>query len=201
LRAEKLTPDELAAEKRAWLRHHQLDLHVIVNLIFGYHADLLPITGERKVLLRDLKGRIDRGILRATLRAATADVYASVGLKDLHEHLSTDIGHRETHEVLAAFFEEWRGIADVSIESLQTEAASGAPGRPTSRHLVEEEMRRRFASGIAESSLRAEARHLLKWLKQHHPKAPTMTEKTIENAFRELYRSLKVQSRPPAPKY
>src|SRR5262249_21100874 len=121
-------------------------------------------------------------------------------LVDLHEHLSTDIGHRETHELLTVFFKEWIETAGVSIESLQTEATTGAPGRPSSKHLLEQEMRRRFSCGIAESTLRAEARYLLKWLKQHHPKMPPMTEKTIENSFRDLYRSLKVQSRPAAPK-
>jgi hypothetical protein len=199
LRAEKLTREALAAQKREWLRHHRLDLHVIVNLIFGYRGDLLPIVGQRKLLLRDLKGRVDSNKLRAVLRAPTANVYASIGIEDLYQHLLTDTAHPETHTILAAFFHEWRGIAGVPIESLQTEATSGAPGRPTSRHLVEEEMGRRFASGIEEPSLRAEAAVLSKWLKQYHPDTPQMTPKTIENALRDVFKGLKSKARLPAP--
>ena len=195
MKAEKLTQEGLAAQKREWLRHHQLDLHVIVNLIFGYRGDLLPIVGERKLLFRDLKGRIDKGKLRAVLRGPTANVYASIGIEDLDEHLLTDTGHPETHKILADFLDQWTEIAGVSIESLQTEAARGAPGRPTSRHLVEGEMGRRFEAEIHEPSLGAEAAVLSKWLKRNHPKMPQMTPKTIANALRDVFKDLKAKAR------
>jgi hypothetical protein len=62
---------------------------------------------------------------------------------------------------------------------------SGAAGRPSSKHLVENELIRRLESDQQPAdSLKAEAESLSDWLKFKHPNEARMTAKTIENAFR-----------------
>lgn len=68
--------------------------------------------------------------------------------------------------------------------------STGAPGKPTSIHLVEQEMRRRAAATEMATTLTAEAAHLEAWLRTTHPLAPPLTEKTIRNRLGDLYRSL-----------
>jgi hypothetical protein len=68
---------------------------------------------------------------------------------------------------------------------------TGAPGRPTSRHLVADEFMRRALAGGLEASLAEEARHLSTWLAAVHPKSPPMGHKAIENTLRSEYRAFK----------
>ncbi len=77
-----------------------------------------------------------------------------------------------------------RDISDAS------QYRSGAPGRPTSSHLVAVEFDRRAAAGLVEPSLSKEAAALAAWLKSSHPSAPPMTEKTIRERIRAAYRRL-----------
>jgi hypothetical protein len=58
---------------------------------------------------------------------------------------------------------------------------SGAPGRPTSMHIVLIEHRRRVENGSHDESRTAEAKSLEGWLKQAHPDMPPLTYKTILN--------------------
>ena len=58
---------------------------------------------------------------------------------------------------------------------------SGAPGRPTSMHLVEGELDRRVAAGVAWPSKISGASDLSNWLIETHPNAPRLTPKTIKN--------------------
>jgi len=73
--------------------------------------------------------------------------------------------------------------------------STGAPGRPSSMHLIRAEHRRRLDAGEAHESLAAEARYLAAWLAQQHPTAPRATAKTVENAIREAHR--RRATRPP----
>ena len=73
--------------------------------------------------------------------------------------------------------------------------SSGAPGRPTSMHLIRSEHRRRLDAGEAHESLADEARYLAAWLARQHPAAPQPTPKTVENAIREAHRQR--ATRPP----
>jgi hypothetical protein len=66
---------------------------------------------------------------------------------------------------------------------------TGAPGRPTSMHLIRAEHSRRLAAKEACASVSAEASHLAGWLRAAHPAAPPVTPKTIENGIREAHRS------------
>lgn len=70
--------------------------------------------------------------------------------------------------------------------------STGAPGRPSSYHLVAAEMRRRFAAGDQAPSMLKEAAVLFEWLRNNHPGAARMTEKTIYNRLLDLYRELNV---------
>jgi hypothetical protein len=60
-------------------------------------------------------------------------------------------------------------------------AKTGAPGRPSSMHMVLTEFERRRASGECGASRQAEAEALETWLKIVHPAAPSLTAKTIRS--------------------
>jgi hypothetical protein len=85
--------------------------------------------------------------------------------------------------MLAQSYEETGGASPIY--------STGAPGRPSSKHLVKPELRRRAENGLLLSTLTEEAGHLSRWLEETHPGAPPMTQKTIENSLRALYHSLK----------
>ena len=65
---------------------------------------------------------------------------------------------------------------------------TGAPGRPTSMHLVEQEWRDRWQRGDAETGIGAEAEALAEWLRTEHPDTPQLTPKTIKNRLRHKHR-------------
>ncbi|MEP9354868.1 hypothetical protein ABLE93_14865 [Xanthobacter sp. KR7-65] len=67
---------------------------------------------------------------------------------------------------------------------------TGAPGRPTSRHLVRSEMHQRHMRGEMFLKLSYEAKYLEGWLEKI-PNAHPMTARTIENALRAEFRKLK----------
>jgi hypothetical protein len=69
-----------------------------------------------------------------------------------------------------------------------TPLVTGAPGRPTSMHLVELEYRDRWQRGEAETGIDAEAEALAEWLRTEHPDAPQLTPKTIANRLRHEHR-------------
>jgi hypothetical protein len=70
---------------------------------------------------------------------------------------------------------------------------SGAPGAPSSSHLVEAEFRRRINTDEIEQSLAKEAAVLSYWLAKTHPGLRPMRPKTIENSIRHLWREPKKQ--------
>jgi hypothetical protein len=73
---------------------------------------------------------------------------------------------------------------------------TGGPGRPSSMHLVAVEHDDRMVRGVANTSLKAEADELARWLAAKHPGSPPATAKTIENNIREAHRGY----HPDAPK-
>lgn len=70
-------------------------------------------------------------------------------------------------------------------------ARTGAPGRPSSMHLIEAEFEARCKREEVAASLAEESRNLANWLRSEHPSAPRLTEKTIQNRLRETYRQHK----------
>ena len=69
-------------------------------------------------------------------------------------------------------------------ENLIPPSRSGAPGRPTSRHLVEQQAERRRESGEVLKSVSAEGEALAQWLTKSYPAHPQMTGGTIANCIR-----------------
>ena len=65
---------------------------------------------------------------------------------------------------------------------------TGAPGRPSSMHLVQAEFRARCERAEVNPSVTREAELLARWLGETHPKAPRVTAKTIENNIRAEHR-------------
>jgi hypothetical protein len=76
-------------------------------------------------------------------------------------------------------------------DEAQEIACTGAPGRPSSMHLVVAEFARRCREFEILPSLRAEAERLEAWFKGNHPNAPRPTVRTIENRIRHEYRRAK----------
>jgi hypothetical protein len=64
---------------------------------------------------------------------------------------------------------------------------TGAPGRPTSKHLVVAEAARRIAAGGYPKTLAEFSRQLAEWLQTTEELAAPMTPRTIENAVRDLW--------------
>ena len=65
---------------------------------------------------------------------------------------------------------------------------TGAPGRPSSMHLVEAEYRARWHRGEAEPTIGAEAKTLAEWLQINYPHVPRLKPKSIANRLRHEHR-------------
>jgi hypothetical protein len=65
---------------------------------------------------------------------------------------------------------------------------TGAPGRPSAMHFVEEEHRARWQRGEAQTKIGVEAAALANWLRAEHPHAPPLTPKSIANRLRDEHR-------------
>lgn len=74
-------------------------------------------------------------------------------------------------------------------ENTRVEAVSGAPGRPSSMHVVLNEFRRRSENGDALSTNTAEAEHLSRWLSENHPTSPPVKPKSVRNKLGGLRRT------------
>lgn len=96
---------------------------------------------------------------------------------------------KRRHLVPTSLVEGIRPQALQKIASPPELQRSGAPGRPTSMHLVEAEMVRRSACGALESSMALEAGALASWLERTHPAMPALGKKRIQNALGAKYRS------------
>jgi hypothetical protein len=72
--------------------------------------------------------------------------------------------------------------------------STGAPGRPTSMHLIQGEHRRRLDTGEAFSGLADESRCLEAWLRETHPGAPQPKSKSISNKIAAAHRSHKTRT-------
>ena len=63
----------------------------------------------------------------------------------------------------------------------QAHISKGAPGRPTSMHLIKLEYGARWERGEVVKSIGAESDHLAGWLTKMHPEAPPLSPKAIRN--------------------
>ena len=80
---------------------------------------------------------------------------------------------------------------EASRESTRPFYTTGVAGKPSSKHLVQAEMRRRATLGHLQPTISQEAETLSRWLVDAHPEAPPMTVKTIRNRLAAEYRELK----------
>ena len=69
---------------------------------------------------------------------------------------------------------------------------TGAPGRPSSMPLVENEFQQRADKGLTCPTLKGESKFLAEWIKRI-PNAPSPTPKTIANRLRHKFNSLKAE--------
>ncbi len=74
--------------------------------------------------------------------------------------------------------------------SLADPYKTALPGKPSIRHLILAEFRRRVAEKDNETSLSKEAQALCNWARTKHPEAPTTTARTVENHIRSEFRQL-----------
>ena len=86
--------------------------------------------------------------------------------------------HKSTHSELEA------------RSSLADPYKTGLAGKPSIRHFILPEFRRRVAENGNETSLAKEAQALCDWARTEHPEAPTPTARTIENLLRPEFRRL-----------
>ncbi len=90
--------------------------------------------------------------------------------------------HFERHELLALWPAARAAVVGIA-EPVATDR-TGAPGRPTSRHLVEAEFGQRTHRGEVRPKIGEEAKALSSWLTATHPGFAQMEPRTIENVIR-----------------
>jgi hypothetical protein len=71
---------------------------------------------------------------------------------------------------------------------LNEASRTGAPGRPSSMHLIEAEFAARSARGERAGTLAEESRILAHWLRSKHPNEQRAGPKAIENKLRQKFR-------------
>lgn len=82
-------------------------------------------------------------------------------------------------------------VAELWQFGISPPAPTGAPGRPSSMHLVIMEFESRASRNDIEQTATEQAQVLADWLKQKHPTQPKLTRKTIRNNIGQKYRQLK----------
>jgi hypothetical protein len=190
-------------DNRDWLSRERLELHVIINLAHGRDPRTSPISTEPLLpRLRALKDAIDSGELDALPRMAgnpNANLMSRVKLSDLWAFANADARREDlSWDWLRTFCWDWsqvRGKPLPDVGGLQPPAKvspdqyrTGLPGRPTIKHLIEHEFRRRADNGELCPTLKAKAQALCDWAARNHPEAPRSRSKTVMNYIREAYR-------------
>jgi hypothetical protein len=160
----------------------------VEGLLQGIYTCVGQLDGRRVVVpMRDWSGVIDWK--EETLRSGDRT----------YRHLRTIVASKLTPEQEAMVRRQRTGEPEpptaandstkpVSSPSPEEPPRSGAPGRPTSMHLVDAEFERRVKAGIVAPSLNKEAETLAAWLKKNHPTMPAAKASSIRNYLREIYR-------------
>ena len=86
-------------------------------------------------------------------------------------------------------------LVEAAAETSAVAPTSGAPGRPSSMHLIEDEHRARWERGDALLGVAAQARALHDWFRKAHPHERPPTARTIENCIRHEHRRRKAPPR------
>ena len=125
---------------------------------------------------------IKRELKQALLRASPE--------RDFHEDIESLIADPNTRHLVPETLSAFMSVETVAARDDGSLAHTGAPGRPTSAHLVEQEMNRRAESGLTLSTMSKEAEVLAGWLSATHPGIPPMTSKTIKNSLGSKYKKI-----------
>jgi hypothetical protein len=141
----------------------------------------LPLVGERECIPAEL---FDSG--KYTI---TDDGWAiSRDAESDHEAWGEVVFRKdEVDALLSPAPAEPRAESRPASDDTEASDRTGAPGRPSSSHLVELEFDRRVAAEEVLPTLKAEADWLARWLATKHPNFAKMTPKTIENKIRSSY--------------
>ena len=203
------------ATKGSTLQIDPLDLEVwkspFSQLLSRISSDEVAVTGLRKGQRKKIKGHIFAGISVDYLFADTPDellLSSKLYLSSCHyvddEHwrkrfndsLQTRYGRKWSHLMVlkSDVLRHWPFSSPENENSIILLATkTGAPGRPSSMHLVEREYRARGDRGDTKASIGEEAKVLSEWLRSTHPDAPRLTPKTIANRLRHEHRMRKAQ--------
>ena len=157
----------------------------IEGLLRGEYATLAYLNGRMVVVpSADFAGEVDweNESLRSAERTYTR-------LRLIHSGKLTP----EQRDMIGSLVKGEETSADTQPDA-EIPNTTGAPGRPTSMHLVESEFHRRAEEGLIASTLVEESKQLSEWLKRTYPKAPPATPKTIRNRSRDAYRALSSSS-------
>jgi hypothetical protein len=99
------------------------------------------------------------------------------------KHLPTGRVTAPNVELVGVYVAEAQALA-----TEETRKITGAPGRPSSMHLIEAEFERRVEAGNIEQTLTRQSEVLFEWFKAKHPEEPPPKAKTIRNRLAKAYR-------------
>jgi hypothetical protein len=166
---------------------------------YGEFDWIILLTRDRE--LRDIACAILSEIAGGTLKSVRRSWLSGIPPSWMEKlgKMPGDLDPRRTTTTLGSLveFANRRGeipifFADVVIESAPNPAThSGAVGRPTSMHLIADNMRERAKCGELASKLSEETGHQSAWLRQTYPSHRPVTPKAIGNSLRSLFKSLK----------
>jgi len=182
---------------------HDLRQFIIEDIMNGRLDDAGPLADGRRLGLRIITPENRAGYLEGqqagellTLAKGSAEVFSFVSHRlVLMKEAVFDFARR--YQLPPPSW--WTDATDVAVQSGRTghiESASdaalpertGAPGRPTSMHLVTVEYQGRWERGDVLDNIGEEAEALSRWLTNTHPTAPKLTAKTIANNLRSKHR-------------
>jgi hypothetical protein len=123
------------------------------------------------------------GVRSAATRLDTADDFPKG--RFLLSMVSPIVKYLDVRVDSAGITDLWPGAM------LKAAPRTGAPGRPSSMHLIVLEFDRRIAAHQIEPSLKEQAAVLCDWLAANHPESPPAGPKTIENKIRKSYNAAK----------
>jgi hypothetical protein len=201
------------ATKGCTLQIDPLDLEVwkrpFSQLLSRISSDEVAVTGLREGQREKIEGHIFAGIsvdypFADTELLLSSELYLSSRIyvddehwrKGFNDSLQTRYGCKWSHLMVlkSDVLRHWP-FSSPENENSTTPLATktGAPGRPSSMHLVEREYRARGDRGDTKANIGEEAKVLSEWLRSTHPDAPRLTPKTIANRLRHEHRMRKAQ--------
>jgi hypothetical protein len=162
---------------------------------YGLHGWIVLLTRDSQVsdLVHDLLSDIERRKIPAKQSSRLHDIPDS--WRSRLGSLPGDRDPRYTTITIGALldFAKERDEKPQFLAHLMADPIthSGGVGRPTSMHLIREEMSRRALEGRLAQGLAEEARYLHEWIKREHPNLATPKPKSITNSLRHHYKALK----------